>query len=90
MKTGQVMQQFGIKRDTLRFYTEQGLLQPQLIDGNYYWNLLERRRNQQPRKYTRTSPVRPICESYYPYQRPSRHQMRQSRTAKRKQTGHTG
>ncbi|AUA19968.1 MerR family transcriptional regulator [Streptococcus suis] len=38
MKTGQVMQQFGIKRDTLRFYTEQGLLQPQLIDGNYYWN----------------------------------------------------
>ncbi|HEM3518327.1 TPA: MerR family transcriptional regulator [Streptococcus suis] len=38
MKTGQVMQQFGIKRDTLRFYTEQGLLQPQLINGNYYWN----------------------------------------------------
>ncbi|MFX3644173.1 MerR family transcriptional regulator [Streptococcus suis] len=38
MKTGQVMQQFGIKRDTLRFYTEQGLLQPQLIGGNYYWN----------------------------------------------------
>ncbi|WP_105121715.1 MerR family transcriptional regulator [Streptococcus suis] len=38
MKTGQVMQQFGIKRDTLRFYTEQGLLQPQRIDGNYYWN----------------------------------------------------
>ncbi|HEM3634771.1 TPA: MerR family transcriptional regulator [Streptococcus suis] len=38
MKTGQVMQQFGIKRDTLRFYTEQGLLQPQLIDGRYYWN----------------------------------------------------
>ncbi|MFI3114063.1 MerR family transcriptional regulator [Streptococcus suis] len=41
MKTGQVMQQFGIKRDTLRFYTEQGLLQPQLIDGNYYWNEAE-------------------------------------------------
>ncbi len=38
MKTGQVMQQFGIKRDTLRFYTEQGLLQPQLVNGNYYWN----------------------------------------------------
>ncbi|NQK92921.1 MerR family transcriptional regulator [Streptococcus suis] len=38
MKTGQVMQQFGIKRDTLRFYIEQGLLQPQLIDGKYYWN----------------------------------------------------
>ncbi|HEL2460510.1 TPA: MerR family transcriptional regulator [Streptococcus suis] len=38
MKTGQVMQQFGIKRDTLRFYTEQGLLQPQLIGGNYHWN----------------------------------------------------
>lgn len=38
MKTGQVMKQFGIKRDTLRFYTEQGLLQPQLINGNYYWN----------------------------------------------------
>ncbi|WP_228380806.1 MerR family transcriptional regulator [Streptococcus suis] len=35
MKTGQVMKQFGIKRDTLRFYTEQGLLQPQLINGNY-------------------------------------------------------
>ena len=34
MKTGQVMQQFGIKRDTLRFYTEQGLLQPQLVNGN--------------------------------------------------------
>lgn len=32
------MQQFGIKRDTLRFYTEQGLLQPQLVNGNYYWN----------------------------------------------------
>lgn len=38
MKTGQVMQQFGIKRDTLRFYTEQRLLQPQLVNGNYYWN----------------------------------------------------
>ncbi|HFI0215166.1 TPA: MerR family transcriptional regulator [Streptococcus suis] len=38
MKTGQVMKQFGIKRDTLRFYIEQGLLQPQLIDGKYYWN----------------------------------------------------
>ncbi|HEM4146905.1 TPA: MerR family transcriptional regulator [Streptococcus suis] len=38
MKTGQIMQQFGIKRDTLRFYTEQGLLQPQLVNGNYYWN----------------------------------------------------
>ncbi|MGQ7340210.1 MerR family transcriptional regulator [Streptococcus suis] len=38
MKTGQVMQQFGIKRDTLRFYIEQELLQPQLINGNYYWN----------------------------------------------------
>ena len=38
MKTGQVMQQFGIKRDTLRFYTEQGLLQPQLVNGNYHWN----------------------------------------------------
>ncbi|HEM3560819.1 TPA: MerR family transcriptional regulator [Streptococcus suis] len=38
MKTGQVMKQFGIKRDTLRFYTEQGLLQPQLVNGNYYWN----------------------------------------------------
>lgn len=38
MKTGQVMQQFGIKRDTLLFYTEQGLLQPQLVNGNYYWN----------------------------------------------------
>lgn len=38
MKTGQVMQQFGIKRDMLRFYTEQGLLQPQLVNGNYYWN----------------------------------------------------
>lgn len=38
MKTGQVMQQFGIKRDTLRFYTEQGLLQPQLVNGSYYWN----------------------------------------------------
>ncbi len=41
MKTGQVMQQFGIKRDTLRFYTEQGLLQPQLIDGNYHWSAEE-------------------------------------------------
>ncbi|HFI0270423.1 TPA: MerR family transcriptional regulator [Streptococcus suis] len=38
MKTGQVMQQFGIKRDTLRFYIEQRLLQPQLVNGNYYWN----------------------------------------------------
>ena len=38
MKTGQVMQQFGIKRDTLRLYTEQGLLQPQLVNGNYHWN----------------------------------------------------
>ncbi|HFU4466324.1 TPA: MerR family transcriptional regulator [Streptococcus suis] len=38
MKTGQVMQQYGIKRDTLRFYIEQGLLQPQLVNGNYYWN----------------------------------------------------
>ncbi|HFH9836706.1 TPA: MerR family transcriptional regulator [Streptococcus suis] len=38
MKTGQVMQQYGIKRDTLRFYTEQGLLQPQLVNGNYHWN----------------------------------------------------
>ncbi|HEP1786993.1 TPA: MerR family transcriptional regulator [Streptococcus suis] len=41
MKTGQVMQQFGIKRDTLRFYTEQGLLQPQLINGNYFWSAEE-------------------------------------------------
>ncbi|MBM7312015.1 MULTISPECIES: MerR family transcriptional regulator [Streptococcus] len=38
MKTGQVMQQYSIKRDTLRFYIEQELLQPQLVNGNYYWN----------------------------------------------------
>lgn len=37
MKTGTITQTYHISRDTLRFYIKKGLLQPDLVNGQYHW-----------------------------------------------------
>lgn len=37
MKTGTITQTYQISRDTLRFYIKKGLLQPDLVNGQYHW-----------------------------------------------------